>query len=120
MFVRPQTISLAAFAVLLFGCSKPEPTRAGADPGLPLIGLPVDQSARLSDAEKVREADYSILFVGNSHTSFHELPKVVCNMIQFRQPDKKAYAHVIGVAFLEDVARDPRCKLEVESRPWKH
>ena len=41
-------------------------------------------------------------------------------MIQFRHPDKRVYSHVIGVAYLEDVVRDPRCNGEIESRPWKH
>lgn len=74
---------------------------------------------RLSDPNRVRDADISVLFVGNSHTSFHDLPNLVCRMIQFRHPGKKVYGHVIPVGFLEDVARDSRFREEVETRPWK-
>ncbi|MBI3411082.1 MAG: hypothetical protein HY040_22335 [Planctomycetes bacterium] len=40
-------------------------------------------------------------------------------MIEFRHPEKKAYSHVVSVAFLDNVAHDSRCKDELESRPWK-
>jgi hypothetical protein len=72
-----------------------------------------------SDAEKVRAADVSILFVGNSHTSAHDLPNLVCEMIKFRHPEKTTYAHVVSVAFLEDAASNPACREEIESRQWK-
>jgi hypothetical protein len=73
-----------------------------------------------SDPEKVRSADVSVLFVGNSHTSLHDLPNLVGEMIRFRHPEKTVYSHFVGVSFLEDVAHDARCKEEIESRPWKH
>ena len=72
-----------------------------------------------SDPEKVRGADASILFVGNSHTGAHDLPGLIGKMIRFRHPEKTVYSHVVGVGFLEDVARNPRCREEIESRPWK-
>ncbi|HUR53168.1 MAG TPA: hypothetical protein VMZ71_03495 [Gemmataceae bacterium] len=72
-----------------------------------------------SDPEKVRAADVSILFVGNSHTSMHDLPDLIGKMIRFRHPEKTVYSHVVGVGFLEDVARNPQCREEIESRPWK-
>ena len=68
---------------------------------------------------RVRSADYSILFVGNSHTSSHDLPNLVCEMIQFRQPGKTTYAHTLNVGFLEDVERNPSYRTEIESHPWK-
>jgi hypothetical protein len=74
----------------------------------------------VSDAEKVRSADVSILFVGNSHTAMHDLPDLVCGMIRFRRPGQTVYAHYVPVGFLEDVARNPKCRDEIESRPWKH
>jgi len=49
----------------------------------------------------------------------HDLPNLVCRMIQCRHPKKKVYAHVIAVPFLEAVASDSRCREEIESRPWK-
>ena len=38
---------------------------------------------------EVEEADASILFIGNSHTVMHDLPDVVCAMIQFQHPGRK-------------------------------
>lgn len=61
----------------------------------------------------------SILFVGNSHTAFHDLPNLVCEMIRFCHPEKTTYSSVVSVAFLDDVARNPRCREEIEQRPWK-
>ena len=73
----------------------------------------------LSDADKVAKADLSILFVGNSHTSYHDLPRLVCEMIRFRQPKKVVFWHQVVVTFLEDVAGASTCRSEIETRPWK-
>ena len=70
--------------------------------------------------QKVRTADYSILFVGNSHTTMYDMPNLVCKMIRFRHPMKTTYSHTIPVAFLEDLARNPRSREEVEKRSWKY
>lgn len=99
---------IALCAVPLFaGCGR------GPDGPAPAPGAP----AR-SDEQKVRAADVSILFVGNSHTSMHGLPDLVCEMIRFRHPGKTVYAHVVSVGFLEDAAENPACREEIESRPW--
>ncbi len=103
--------ALLALALLAAGCRGPKP----ADPN-PALGA----AARRSDAEQVHKADVSILFVGNSHTGMHDLPGLVCKMIRFRQPQKTAYSHYVPVAFLEDAARTPTCRDEIESRPWTH
>lgn len=96
---------------LLVGCGSGQPdgvTWRADPPGAP------------SDPEKVRAADVSILFVGNSHTSGHDLPNLVCEMIRFRHPGKTVYASVVSVAFLEQAAREPGCREEIETRPWKY
>jgi hypothetical protein len=111
--------------ILLAGCSDAQPTNFVSVPGRngrgPLalhagMGSPDGKS----DLEKVRSADISVLFVGNSHTMMQDLPNLVCQMMQFRHPEKEVYAHVVGVTFLENAARDPRCGEEIESRPWKY
>jgi hypothetical protein len=73
-----------------------------------------------ADVEAARAADYSILFVGNSHTSYHDLPNLVCKMIRFREPDKTVHAHVIGVGHLEQVAHDPQCQQQIDTDAWKY
>lgn len=81
---------------------------------------PARPTAARSDPDKVRSADVSVLFVGNSHTTRHDLPNLVGEMIRFRRPARTVYSHVVGVGFLEDVARDPVCREEIETRPWKY
>jgi hypothetical protein len=80
---------------------------------------PGSPSAR-PDAEAVRAADVSVLFVGNSHTSFHDLPGLVARMIRFRQPAKTVCVRTAGVSHLEQLATDPRGKDELEAAPWKY
>jgi hypothetical protein len=67
-----------------------------------------------------RTGSISILFVGNSHTAMHDVPDLVCRMIRFRNPEKRVDAQLIGVGFLEDVARNPQCTQVLKSRPWTH
>src|SRR4051812_10958911 len=107
MWSRCQPVVFGIILALVAGCGSGQ--RAG-------VGSPDGKS----DPDRVRSADVSVLFVGNSHTSFHELPKLVGEMIRFRHPEKTVYSHVVGVAFLEDVARDPRCNEEIDTRPWKY
>jgi hypothetical protein len=71
------------------------------------------------DTDHVRAADYSILFVGNSHTGFHGLPMLVCDMIRVLKPGATAYPYLVSVGHLEQTAQDPTCKTELETRPWK-
>lgn len=103
--------ALAAVVPFLIGCGPP--------PG-PAARQPAAATRAGSDPEKVRSADVSVLFVGNSHTSYLNLPNLVCDMIRFRHPEKTTYAHVVGVAFLDDVTRDTTCYEEIDTRPWKY
>src|SRR5262245_6673566 len=116
----PPIVSL----LLVSGCgSDPAtapPGQAAGEPIVEAIHLGGLSPGTRSDPDKVRTADVSILFVGNSHTVMHNLPTLVCEMIRFRHPEKSTYVHVITVAFLEDAARDPACRDEIDSRAWKH
>src|SRR5262245_7775939 len=97
------------------GCSRSLP----ADPAR-------DRTATGTAREPIRgaaasvQADINILFVGNSHTTLHDLPQLVCKMIEFLDPGGSVAADVVGVAFLEDTARDARCKQLLESRSWNY
>src|SRR4051812_7670980 len=107
----------AVFVLLpvLAGCGSrqpPQPSGAATNPGSPSGSAGVD-------AEKVRAADFSILFVGNSHTSAHDLPNLVANMIQHQQPGKTVHVRTLGVGHLEDLARSPHGKEQLEAAPWK-
>jgi hypothetical protein len=94
---------------------------AGCGPGGPAGPAPAAAAPRPaeSDPEKVRSSDVSVLFVGNSHTTFHDVPGLVGWMIRFRHPERSVYSHVVAAAFLDTAAADPRCRDEIDTRPWK-
>ncbi len=71
------------------------------------------------ETERVTQADYSILFVGNSHTEAHNLTGTICDMIRFVKPDKSVYGNFIRINFLEDVLRGTSYRKEIKLRPWK-
>jgi hypothetical protein len=103
----PRRIVLAAF-VSCVGCQG----QSDRPPAFATAG-------GASNAEKVAAADVSILFVGNSHTSFHNLPDTVARLIAHRKPGTTVYAHTIMAGHLDDAAKDPDCRAEIENRPWK-
>jgi hypothetical protein len=67
-----------------------------------------------------RATDFSILFVGNSHTMLHDLPGTVRKMISFRFPDRRVFTDTIGVGHLDEAWRDGHFKKVIESRQWKY
>jgi hypothetical protein len=101
MTVNRNCIIFSALVAVLPGCAPAQPPDGKSDPA------------------KVRSADVSILFVGNSHTIHHDLPDLICKMIRFRDPKKAVYSHVVFVSHLDAVTHDPRCGEEIETRPWK-
>jgi hypothetical protein len=120
---RTPGLFAGAFLLLVFsGCDSQVagPVAApSAGVGVQAVGMGVGAAGGPSDPEKVRSADYSVLFIGNSHTMFHDLPALVGRMIESRHPGKAVYLHTLGVSFLEDVARVPDFQKEIETRQWK-
>lgn len=98
---RPLAILLATFA--LSGCEASKPVPVPAPP-----------------AVEERAADYCILFVGNSHTSMHDLPALVGDMIRHGEPNTTVSTRIVSVAFLEDLANNPAAIEQLEARPWTH
>src|SRR5262245_20410327 len=102
---RPyQRVLLSAFLALAAGCGSARPVAARA----PI--LEADTSGG--------PAEISVLYVGNSHTSMHDLPTLVGEMIRFRRQATTVHSRVVPVGFLEDAARDPLCREALESRAW--
>ena len=124
--LRPTVFGVVV--LVLAGCGSDPP--AAEAPAGPPVALPEGGPSALvltmgatpgpSDPARVRAADYSILFVGNSHTALENLPNLVADMVRALKPGKTAHTHVLMVGFLEDAGRDGRYTQEIESRPWKY
>jgi hypothetical protein len=114
-------ITIVVGLILAAGCNEPVGPRSagsgGGSLGVTQIGL--GNAGGPSDPEQVRAADVSILFVGNSHTQLHDLPGLVGEMIQFREPGKTVYTYYVPAASLQVAVDNPRCREEIEARSWK-
>jgi hypothetical protein len=109
----PRTFCFAAsFTVVLCAALAAAPN---AEPELQAAN-----AKATSDEKAIRAADYSLLFVGNSHTAMHDLPQLIRRMIEDRHPAKKVATQYVGAGFLEDAYQNPACIDEIKSRPWKH
>jgi hypothetical protein len=96
--------------LLAWGCDNPDAARIHASP-----------ASRTSAAGTANAdpPDFGILFVGNSHTA-GDLTQFVGDMIRSQNPQKTLATQVIPVAFLDDLARDPSCRKEIETGKWKY
>jgi hypothetical protein len=106
---------LCLVLLLICGCDNSMSARANRG----------DQNKAASDGSPTsltdsRPADIGILFVGNSHTSMHDLPGIVCDMIRFANPGKSVASQQLPVSFLEDLERDSTWRKEIESGAWKY
>lgn len=92
---------------VLIGCGTPSEVQPGP-------GTPEHKPTTLS------APSFAVLFVGNSHTSVHDMPDLVRRMILFQFPGAKVEVRYFPVAFLEDVASSPDCSKALASRHWSH
>ena len=76
------------------------------------------QDLAQSDVQKVTTGEPSILFIGNSHTSFESLPQRVAQLIKRAKPEQTPYVHTHSVATLKEASSDPRCLSEIDTRAW--
>ena len=64
-------------------------------------------------------ADITLLFMGNSHTSFHNLPETVAAMVRAARPGRTvAQVEAPGWMFLEERAADPASLELLDRRRW--
>lgn len=74
-----------------------------------------------SNETTANDADYKILFIGNSHTAYNNLPDMVMGLIQGSDLNKTAYAErVPEYLFLSDHAKSATTLAQIESRDWTH
>lgn len=66
-------------------------------------------------------ADVAVLFMGNSHTSFHALPEMVAAMIRAVRPGQSVdQAEAPGWLFLDERSRDPASLALLHGRRWHY
>ncbi|MEQ1906985.1 MAG: hypothetical protein ABL888_22565 [Pirellulaceae bacterium] len=95
-------------------------TAAPIEPDYPSTPEAISRATKfmVSDEKRFAEADIRLLFIGNSHTIFHDLHHLVGDLIRFRTPDKKIYTHSIGDRDLEFAQHNPAVASEINTRPW--
>jgi hypothetical protein len=113
---RPALMVLCGSFLLGCGGDSAVPQKP---PMVVVASQPVPPPTPAADDDLVKSAEISVLWFGNSHTAFHDVPGLVGQMIRFKHPNKK-YAHrYIGCGFLEDAAANPNSKKEIERLLWK-
>src|SRR5437868_2954654 len=87
------------------GCGGDQPVKATTVRKQPsaIPSAPQDDKA---EPDKIKKADVSVLYFGNSHTGHHDIPDLVGRMIQFGRPSTSYASQQIGCAFLEDAANN--------------
>src|SRR5436190_15376482 len=98
MRARLRSVSVGALVLFLAGCGSS--SSPAGKPGIVRSVAAVKGGKAYSDLEKVRAADFSILFIGNSHTTMHNLPDIVGRMISHLCPGKTAYTSAVQLIFL--------------------
>jgi hypothetical protein len=67
------------------------------------------------------KSDYDLLFIGNSHSSYNNLPDLVATLIKTGLPNKTTYVtNTSNWAFLADRIGDGVTQSILESRDWTH
>jgi hypothetical protein len=91
--------------LLVFGCGGSGD--GGGDPEPPSVG-----SAPVT-------ADISILFMGNSHSAYHDLPGMVVAMVRAAEAGKSVEAALApGVLFLDERVHDPASLALLQGQRW--
>jgi hypothetical protein len=101
-----------AHAVLFFailGCGGDQTASRPPNPSL-------TPTARV----EFQDADISVLYFGNSHTSLHDVPGRGERMILFRRPSKTCFTRYIPCGFLDDSNHRPDMLEAIQKHPWKY
>ena len=73
------------------------------------------------DSAEPALADYELLFIGNSHSSFNGLPHLVTMLIEETELGKTAHATLApGADFLAERLNDGKTQETLETQKWTH
>ncbi len=77
-----------------------------------------NRSASGTPSAVVEDADMNILYLGNSHTGFHDLPGAIEKLLRFRKPERTIGTHMVMISHLEDAFHNSHVMQVIDSRPW--
>jgi hypothetical protein len=88
---------------LLTGCSPAADKTANTKP-LPSAADDLNKFLikRTFENEDYQNADFRVLFIGNSHTSTHQMPKTVQKLLNAAASEKNAFCETCAAGFLTD------------------
>jgi hypothetical protein len=76
-------------------------------------------SSGTSDPPPSTTFDITLLFMGNSHTAFHNLPEMVAAMVRAARPGRSVFQQQApGNMFLDERSRDPATLELLQNRRW--
>jgi len=110
-----RTISTILAASLFLGCGGDSTTNSSASHSLPTTS-PAAVPASLDDPT-LAAASLKVLYFGNSHTAAHDIPKLVGDMIRFRQPQTTYASQLFYVGFLENAPQAAAAET-INRHPW--
>lgn len=91
-----------------------------AEPAAILDPHPVQRPRFQSKSPTLDDADLRVLFIGNSHTQWHDLPGLVTDLIEFRRPNTKTATESISVEFLDQVDTTPDIQERLKEVRWDY
>lgn len=113
------------FEALMLGCGPDPGANAVPQRARPLSeAIPGTTSAATAEAVPPVDpatAEYRLLFFGNSHTAFNDIPGMVARMIGQDGSGERAYAErAPSFGFLDDAWKNPETARRIRERPWTH
>ncbi len=113
---------LVGILVFAGGCGKKPIADSDSNPSNQSESLdpPVDMARGYGERNdnEYQQADYRILFIGNSHTSTCQMPKMVQTMLNKRQSKQKIYCEIRAGSFLVDHLRNQRTTDRIKQGKW--
>jgi hypothetical protein len=92
-------------------------TRFDPDSGR-VVTAPTPSLAVYLASNAVPDAQTRILFIGNSHTTFYEMPKIVGMMMEKLDASRKVYVEWRAVSHLDEAWASQDIRRDVESGRW--
>ncbi len=112
---------LAALIAVLSACGGGGGGGTPATPTPPPAEPPVASPPPVNSPPPASPTDVALLFFGNSHTAYHDVPGLVAAMLRQARPDRSVLAQAApGYLFLDDRLRDASSLSLFESRGWTH